>query len=223
MGKAFLDPGFELLVNNWTAFRSPFFITRLLRRKCPFTAKLQAQALSACCYFHSFLIFQKTLHCTGKQRSRLLWNYQMLRSPQDSKPSVDNNTRRIFSRAINQRAYGRERLPLTQKLFLTNCSKNNSKWRACSQANITFASLPSLPLCFQPRSRPFVARAWMRKDYGLFCSLKDRSTDRQTWRTLKRIAIVVRKLVSLTIFQRSFLLIDAMLQRHILFRFVILK
>ena len=82
---------------------------------------------------------------------------------------------------------------------------------------VFLASLPSLPLCFQPRSRPFVARAWMRKDYGLFCSLKDRSTDRQTWRTLKRIAIVVRKLVSLTIFQRSFLLIDAMLQRHILF------
>ena len=82
---------------------------------------------------------------------------------------------------------------------------------------VFLASLPSLPLCFQPRSRPFVARAWMRKDYGLFCSLKDRSTDRQTWRTLKRIAIVVRKLVSLTIFQRSFLLIDTMLQRHILF------
>ena len=82
---------------------------------------------------------------------------------------------------------------------------------------VFLASLLSLTLCFQPRSRPFVARAWMRKDYGLFCSLKDRSTDRQTWRTLKRIAIVVRKLVSLTIFQRSFLLIDAMLQRHILF------
>ena len=39
---------------------------------------------------------------------------------------------------------------------------------------VFLASLPSLALCFQPRSRPFVwllARTWIRKKkYGLFCS-----------------------------------------------------
>ena len=35
----------------------------------------QEQALWAYCHFHSFLIFQKTLHCTRKQRWRLkVWN-----------------------------------------------------------------------------------------------------------------------------------------------------
>ena len=34
----------------------------------------QEQALSAYCHFYSFLIFQKTRHCTRKQCSRLLCN-----------------------------------------------------------------------------------------------------------------------------------------------------
>ena len=53
----------------------------------------QEQTLSAYSHFLSFLIIQKILHCTRKQRSRLLWNYWIQRSPQYSKPSENNNTR----------------------------------------------------------------------------------------------------------------------------------
>ena len=52
----------------------------------------QEQALSAYCHFYSFLIFQKTRHCTRKQHSRLLCNYWIQCSPQDSKRSANNNT-----------------------------------------------------------------------------------------------------------------------------------
>ena len=160
MGKAFLDPGFELLVNNWRAFRSPFFITMLLRQKCP--TPLQAQALSVCCHLHLFLVFQKTLHCTRKQRSSLFRNYWMQRLPQDSKPSVDNNTRYSLAKSIKEPTgvWGSNTKTLPHWLL-----QNNSKWRACSQANTICKtvnsyfyrhsqSLPSLTLCFQPRSRP---------------------------------------------------------------------
>ena len=47
-----------------------------------------------------FFIFQKTLHCTGKKRSRLLWNYCIQRSPQDSKPSADSNTRYSLAKSM---------------------------------------------------------------------------------------------------------------------------
>ena len=60
----------------------------------------QAQDLSAYCHLHSLSIFQKTLHCTGKQRSRLLWNYWIKSSPKDSKPSADNNTRYSLAKSI---------------------------------------------------------------------------------------------------------------------------
>ena len=60
----------------------------------------QAQDLSAYCHLHSLSIFQKTLHCTGKQRSRLLWNYWIQSSPKDSKPSADNNTRYSLAKSI---------------------------------------------------------------------------------------------------------------------------
>lgn len=57
----------------------------------------QEQALSPYCHFLSLLIFQKTPHCTRKQRSRLLWNCWIQRSPEDSKPNENNNT--LFSLA----------------------------------------------------------------------------------------------------------------------------
>ena len=47
-----------------------------------------------------FFIFQKTLHCTGKKLSRLLWNYCIQRSPQDSKPSADSNTRYSLAKSM---------------------------------------------------------------------------------------------------------------------------
>ena len=47
--------------------------------------------------------------------------------------------------------------------------------RACeARGKLFLASLPSLALCFQPRSRPFclTARAYLNtQKYGLFCSL----------------------------------------------------
>ena len=60
----------------------------------------QEQALSVYCQFHSFLIFQKTRHCTRKQCSRLLCKYLIQRSPQDSKPSADNSTCYSLSKSI---------------------------------------------------------------------------------------------------------------------------
>ena len=60
----------------------------------------RAQDLSVYCHFHSLSIFQKTLHCTVKQRSRLLWNYWIQSSPKDSKPSADNNTRYSLAKSI---------------------------------------------------------------------------------------------------------------------------
>ena len=47
-----------------------------------------------------FFIFQKTLHCTGKKLSRLLWNYCIQSSPQDSKPSADRNTRYSLAKSM---------------------------------------------------------------------------------------------------------------------------
>ena len=60
----------------------------------------QERALLAYCHFHSFLIFQKTRHCTRKQCSRLLCNYWIQRSPQDSKPSANNSTCYSLAKSI---------------------------------------------------------------------------------------------------------------------------
>ena len=60
----------------------------------------QEQALSVYCQFHSFLIFQKTWHCTRNQYSRLLCNYLIQRSPQDSKPNANNSTCYSLAKSI---------------------------------------------------------------------------------------------------------------------------
>ena len=60
----------------------------------------QEQALSAYCHFYSFLIFQKTRHCTRKQCSRLLCNQWIQCSPQDSKRSANNNTCYSLAKSI---------------------------------------------------------------------------------------------------------------------------
>ena len=56
--------------------------------------------------------------------------------------------------------------------FFLKISKEIAKaWRK-SRASLTCPSLPCLALCFQARSRPLTARAYMNKQkYGLFCSL----------------------------------------------------
>ena len=56
--------------------------------------------------------------------------------------------------------------------FFLKISKEIAKaWRK-SRASLTCPSLPCLALCFQARSRPLTARAFMNKQkYGLFCSL----------------------------------------------------
>ena len=51
---------------------------------------------------------------------------------------------------------------------------------------VDVAQVPSLALCFQPRSRPFVwllARTWIFKKYGLFCSLQhyNQTLQTKTW------------------------------------------
>ena len=60
----------------------------------------QEWALLGYCHIHSFLIFQKTRHYTRKQCSRLLYNYWIQRSPQDSKPSANNSTCYSLAKSI---------------------------------------------------------------------------------------------------------------------------
>lgn len=114
----------------------------------------QAQALSAYCQFHSFLNFQKKLHCTGKQRSRLLALESLDSVYHKILGHLQTLTRTILSRNRSpgvsnlQRGWSFEQIFDSSKAFLSSLVRTNSLYEK-----------PTVRFSFSPLTRQCETKA----------------------------------------------------------------